>query len=343
MTVGIVVVSHSRALADAAVALAREMAPADLRIEVAAGIDDGTDGGGFGTDATAIAGAVAAADAGDGAVVLMDLGSAVLSAELALDLLDDPDARDRVLLCPAPLVEGLVVAAVTAGSGAGREEVAAEAAAALTAKQEQLGAPAPAVAASVAPGAGEVVDGFTVTLPHGLHARPAAKLAALVRGLPGEVRIRNTTTGSGWAPAASLTRVAALAALQGHRVEVSASGDDARAALDAVLDLAGRAFDEEAPAEAAAAAPLRSAVPRVSRGGAGPEADGRGRARHRPGRPARRPRDRTRRPGPGPRRRGAGDHDGPGRHGARGGPRRGRGVRRAPAAARRPGPARGHP
>ncbi|GAA1277882.1 phosphoenolpyruvate--protein phosphotransferase [Pseudonocardia aurantiaca] len=254
MTVGIVVVSHSRALADAAVALAREMAPADLRIEVAAGLD-----GGFGTDATAIATAVGVADTGDGAVVLMDLGSAVLSAELALDLLDDPDARDRVLLCPAPLVEGLVVAAVTAGGGAGREEVAAEAAAALTAKQEQLGTPAPAVPASAAPGAGEVVDGFTVTLPHGLHARPAAKLAALVRGLPGEVRIRNTTTGSGWAPAASLTRVAALAALQGHQVEVSASGDDARAALDAVLDLAGRGFDEEAPTEAAA--PLPSGGP----------------------------------------------------------------------------------
>ena len=61
----------------------------------------------------------------------MDLGSAVLSAELALDLLDDPDARDRVLLCPAPLVEGLVVAAVTAAGGAARAEVAAEAAAAL--------------------------------------------------------------------------------------------------------------------------------------------------------------------------------------------------------------------
>ena len=47
----------------------------------------------------------------------MDLGSAVLSAELALELLDD-DVRERVVLCPAPLVEGLVVAAVAAASGA---------------------------------------------------------------------------------------------------------------------------------------------------------------------------------------------------------------------------------
>ena len=57
----------------------------------------------------------------------MDLGSAVLSAELALELLDD-DVRGRVVLCPAPLVEGLIVAAVAAAAGgAGRDEVAAEA------------------------------------------------------------------------------------------------------------------------------------------------------------------------------------------------------------------------
>ena len=62
--------------------------------------------------------AIVAADDGDGVVVLMDLGSAVLSAELALDLLD-ADVRERVVLCPAPLVEGLVVAAVAAAGGAG--------------------------------------------------------------------------------------------------------------------------------------------------------------------------------------------------------------------------------
>ncbi|HEY0988407.1 MAG TPA: hypothetical protein VGD80_15190, partial [Kofleriaceae bacterium] len=92
--VGIVVVSHSRALARAAVPLAAEMVrDRPVRIEVAAGLDETT----LGTDATAIADAVTEADSGDGVVVLMDLGSAVLSAELALELLDD-DARDRVVL-----------------------------------------------------------------------------------------------------------------------------------------------------------------------------------------------------------------------------------------------------
>ena len=106
--VGLVAVSHSLALADAAVALAREMA-GEAPIEVSAGLD-----GGFGTDAAAIAAAVGAADRGAGVVVVMDLGSAVLSAELALELLDDPGLAERVVLCPSPFVEGLVVAAVAA-------------------------------------------------------------------------------------------------------------------------------------------------------------------------------------------------------------------------------------
>ncbi len=134
MTVGLVVVSHSRALADAAVELARGMLPGrDLAVEVAAGDVDG----GLGTDATAIAEAMTAADSGDGVVVLMDLGSAVLSAETALELLDD-DVRERVALSPAPLVEGLVGAVVTAAAGARRAQVEAEALRGLAPKQAQL-------------------------------------------------------------------------------------------------------------------------------------------------------------------------------------------------------------
>src|SRR3954452_20590639 len=136
---GLVVVSHSRALADAAVALAREMLHgSQLSIGVAAGLAATT----FGTDAPAIVDAITAADDGEGVVVLMDLGSAVLSAEMALDMVD-PELRDRTLLCPAPLVEGLVVAAVAAAGGASPAEVAAEAVGSLAAKQSHVGPAAP--------------------------------------------------------------------------------------------------------------------------------------------------------------------------------------------------------
>jgi phosphoenolpyruvate-protein phosphotransferase/dihydroxyacetone kinase phosphotransfer subunit len=257
-----VVVSHSRALAQAAVALTREMLHGQqVRIEVAAGLDDGV----FGTDATAIVAAVTAADRGDGVVVLMDLGSAVLAAELALELLDD-GARDRVVLCPAPLVEGLVVAAVAAGAGVGRQEVAAEATGALAGKQAHLGRPEP-ITAPPPTGVTALTGVFTVTGPHGLHARPAARLVQQAVALDASVQLRNATTGSGWVPATSLSRVATLGALQGHQVQVRASGPGAQEAVDTVIAIAARL--DEGPGPAPTDPPATAGAPRPASPGVG--------------------------------------------------------------------------
>jgi multiphosphoryl transfer protein len=260
---GIVVVSHSRVLADAAVALATEMVQgAQARIKVAAGLDATT----FGTDAAAIVDAVVAADDGTGVVVLMDLGSAVLSAEMAIDLVD-ADLRERVVLCPAPLVEGLVVAAVAASGGASPAEVAAEAAGALAAKQSHLGASAAAgaglddhpIGATDLPAETSLTAVFEVANLHGLHARPAARLVREARLFDARIELRNLATAVGPVPATSLSKVATLGVLHGHRVEVSASGSQARQALDHVLALAARHFDE--PAASVASRSLPSPVP----------------------------------------------------------------------------------
>ncbi|HEY2957139.1 MAG TPA: dihydroxyacetone kinase phosphoryl donor subunit DhaM, partial [Actinomycetota bacterium] len=243
--VSIVVVSHSRPLARAAVQFAREMLHGrDVRIAVAAGLDDTT----LGTDAVQIQSAIEEVDGPDGVLVLMDLGSAVLSAELALELLD-PDIRSRVVLCSGPLVEGLVVATVAAAGGSSLADVAAEASAALIGKESHLtaetGTPAtrpaaPAVSAPTASGT------FVLSNEHGLHARPAARLVAEIRDLDARVTLRNLTTGAAAVPAASLSRVATLGALQGHQLEVAAEGRQAREAVDHVLTLAARRFDEAA-------------------------------------------------------------------------------------------------
>lgn len=243
---GIVVVSHSRALAEAAVALASEMA-SGVRVEVAAGLDDG----GFGTDATAILTAMQAADQGSGGpgvVVLMDLGSAVLSAQMALELLD-PGLAERVVLCAAPFVEGLVVAVVAAGGGAPPAKVAAEASRALEAKRDQVGVED--AAPDLPPGPQTTTAGvtgeFELRNPHGLHARPAARMVAEAQRLSANgliLTLRNVTTGAGPAEADSMLGVMTLGAERGHRVEVIARGEGAQAAVDAVLALAERDFDE---------------------------------------------------------------------------------------------------
>ena len=233
--VGLVVVSHSRALARASVALAGEMLHGRaVTIEVAAGLDGTT----FGTDAVSIMEAIERADGPDGVVVL--------STELALDLLTDPAVRDRVTLSPAPLVEGLVVAAVAAAGGATRAEVAAEARGALLGKVAHLSVPDHrGEPGAVQVGQDEVVGVFRLENPHGLHARPASRLVSEVRALDATVQLRNLTTGAGPVPAGSLSRVALLSALQGHDVEVRASGPQAQEAVEHLVALAKRRFDEQ--------------------------------------------------------------------------------------------------
>jgi phosphoenolpyruvate---glycerone phosphotransferase subunit DhaM len=117
--VGIVVVSHSRDIASGTAALAGQMAGHEVRIEAAGGTPEG----GLGTDAERVRAAIAAADAGDGVIVLGDLGSAILTVRAVLG----GDEEDGVKLVDAPLVEGAVAAAVTASAGLGLEDVASAA------------------------------------------------------------------------------------------------------------------------------------------------------------------------------------------------------------------------
>ena len=104
--VGLVVVSHSQTAADGIAEVAREMG-GETRIEPVGG--DGQ--GGFGTVADDIEGAIAEADTGDGVVVLVDLGSAVMNAEVAIE---GSDAE--AVIADAPVLEGAVNAAVAATS-----------------------------------------------------------------------------------------------------------------------------------------------------------------------------------------------------------------------------------
>lgn len=120
--VGVVVVSHSAAVADATVALVRALAnlhDAGPRLVAAGGMADGS----VGTDAARIAAAIREADAGVGAVVLADLGGAVLATQMAVDELLDPHAAARVRVSGGPLVEGAFIAAVQASAGDGVDGV----------------------------------------------------------------------------------------------------------------------------------------------------------------------------------------------------------------------------
>ena len=255
--VGIVIVSHSNTLAEGVRELAAEMAGPEVKLELAGGL---AEEGALGTDAVRVMEAIGRADSGDGVLVLMDLGSAVLSAETALDFLT-PEQRESVLLCEAPLVEGAVAAAVAARLGEPLAEVAKEARGGLQGKVAQLGAGEPAAPGPAGTSA-PLEEGLTLRLdirnPLGLHARPAARFVQTAAGFDANVQVMNLTSGRGPAIGRSLNGLATLGVRQGHEILVSAHGPQAAAALDALAALANRDFDEQA---APAAPPTPVAPP----------------------------------------------------------------------------------
>ena len=278
--VGIVVVSHSEALAEGVVALAREMGGDELSLQAAGGMDEP---GVLGTDAERVRAAIERAMSDDGVLVLMDLGSALMSAEFALEMVGE--SAGPVRLSDAPLVEGAVAAAVAARGGATLDEVAAEARGALAMKSSQLGddgpvpggavpdaaapdgavpdgavpdgavpdaaapgRPAPAEAGpSRAPGSSAATPDVLAELPVrnaiGLHARPAARFIELVRSFDADVRVAKAGGGEP-VRATSLTNVVALGARRGDTLVVSATGPQAREALDALRELADHGFGD---------------------------------------------------------------------------------------------------
>ena len=241
----IVLVSHSSDLARAVKELADQQTQGKARIAAVGGTGDPDHP--FGTDAMAILDAILSVYDEDGVLVLMDLGSAVMSAEMAVEFMD-PDQAANVRLSAGPFVEGAMAAAVQASIGAGLDAVAREAQDAMGPKREALGmADAPGAAASETTGEagpGAVSASVTLVNPAGLHFGPAVQFVQLAAAHQADVQVRNLTTGAGPADAKRFNQVLALGAEQGHDIEISASGSDADDAVAALVELTRSGFGE---------------------------------------------------------------------------------------------------
>ena len=237
--IGLVVVSHSPALARAAVDLALQMVgDAPPPIAIAAGAGDDV----IGTDATRVSAAIEEVASSDGVLVFMDLGSAVMSAEMALEF---ASVSCEVRLSDAPFVEGLVAAVVLAAGGASLDEVAREASGAMSAKRGQLGSADSSPVSSPEPLVSQSPDAaadVTLVNADGLHARPAATLVKAVSAFDAAV----TITAPGRAPisASSLIAVLSLGAAAGTVLRIEATGPQAAEAVEAVRAMAADGFGE---------------------------------------------------------------------------------------------------
>ncbi len=245
--VGIVIVCHSRRLAEGVKELAGQMGQGRVPIEVAAGMDDPDTS--LGTDFTKVAAAIETvnASAPGGVLVLVDLGSAVLSAEASLDLL--PRAlKGKVRLCGAPLVEGAVAAVARAATGASLDVVAAEALGSLAAKAAHL-EPKPSLdlvreaqPATTDPGKDVSEKRLKVANAMGLHARPAANLVRAASRFRSTILVHK---GPKAAAAESINQLMTLGVRQGDEIRVTAVGEDAESALAAIEALAAEGFGDQ--------------------------------------------------------------------------------------------------
>jgi dihydroxyacetone kinase phosphotransfer subunit len=115
--VGIVIISHSKNIADGVKELAQQMAP-QVSIAAAGGTSDGR----VGTDMEKILNAIEHVYSEDGAIVIFDLGSAFMNAEMAIECLDE-SKKEKIKIVDCPIVEGAVTAAVESSIGKNIEEI----------------------------------------------------------------------------------------------------------------------------------------------------------------------------------------------------------------------------
>ncbi|HCT9708839.1 dihydroxyacetone kinase phosphoryl donor subunit DhaM [Citrobacter cronae] len=248
--VNLVIVSHSAQLGEGVGALARQMLMGDgCKLAIAAGIDDPENP--IGTDPIKVMEAIESVADTDHVLVMMDIGSALLSAETALELLA-PDIAAKVRLCAAPLVEGTLAATVSAAAGADIDQVIRDAMHALDAKCEQLGLPSPSAAKSASAELSPDTDARSIAIvvknPNGIHVRPASRLVSTLSGFNADMWLEKN--GKCVVPD-SLNQIALLQVRCNDTLRLIAKGEQAEDALAAFKQLAAENFGESlAPTQA---------------------------------------------------------------------------------------------
>jgi phosphoenolpyruvate-protein phosphotransferase/dihydroxyacetone kinase phosphotransfer subunit len=257
--VGLVLVSHSRRLAETAVDLIKRTVAPDIPIAAAGGVGD--DRAELGTDALDIQEAILSVRSPEGVLVLMDMGSAILSAETAKELIS-LEMTDPLVLCSAPLVEGSIAAAVQIQIGSSLSEVTAAAQQGLAPKQEQLAdSPAPQAPTSTetVAGSGKVLE-VTIQNEHGLHLRPAANLIKTLAPFKATVQLENQSAKRGPIGVKSLVDLGRLQVRKGDQVRFTIGGPEQEAAWFAINELVQSNFGEAATATESAIPPSAPAT-----------------------------------------------------------------------------------
>ena len=245
--VGIIIVSHSDLLAKAVCDLALQMSLGkSVPIAPAGGLDDGA----FGTSINKIQSALDSVYSDDGVLVLMDLGSAIMTVEMLLEMLPE-EKRNKIALSNAPLVEGAIAAVVASAQGLNLEEVksAAEKVLSIPKLVEESSKENEPDVTEIKENKEVKADIFSeevvVPNPVGLHARPASLFVQEASKFKSRITLQNISANKPPVDAKSMMEVAfGGTARQGEKVLITAQGEDAEQAIKALKELVESGFGE---------------------------------------------------------------------------------------------------
>ena len=250
--VGIVIISHSHELASGVRDMALQMCrDQSIVIAVAGGLEDNT----LGTSFEKIERAIDDAYCDDGILILMDLGSAVMTAQMVLETLP-PEKQSQIRLSNAPLVEGAIAAAAAAASGKTLTEVQAAAERVLTdipkiETSDHTSQRIPEDLSTTDTPTGPVRSTDVCILnSSGLHARPAMQLVKTASSFRAHITVQNLTRQRASVDAKMPMQVAfGAAAKPGDTIRITAAGPDAEQALASLSELISNGFGELESAE----------------------------------------------------------------------------------------------
>jgi len=243
--VSIIIISHSKTLAEGVKELAVQMSQNKVIIEAVGGIvEDGVDK--IGTNPQAIFELMQTLGAESEVLVLMDIGSAIMSAEIAKEMLP-AEIEQNIYLCEAPLVEGAIAAAAQAMVGAEIIPVLAEAHNALLGKTMLLkpSEPTEQNATTPKPATNKVYESFDLLVPNqlGLHARPAVRLVEIVNRYEADILLSKTN--DNFVSAKSISQVGTIGALKGDTLHFKIAGKEVDQIIKALKDFQKNNFGDD--------------------------------------------------------------------------------------------------
>ena len=242
--VSLIFVSHSYNLAKVTSEYIKKVTNVDIPIAFSGG--SGDDHSDLGTDAIDVFNAIMSVYSDDGVVVFCDLGSALISSELALSMLDEEQSKN-VRITSAPFIEGGVNAAIQSSLGKSIDEVINESLESLTPKISYVKDKFDYTVNN------EIMENiefkdyikgeYKILLEHGFHARPVFMFINIIANSKSVVFISNKTKHKPPVSADSITKVTLLNIEYGDVMEIYAKGPDAEQVLDRFEYLVNEKFE----------------------------------------------------------------------------------------------------